>query len=188
MLRALGIGFIRAHSPQAKGRIERLWATLQDRLTSELRLRDIKTLEAGNAFLPEFLVDFTDRFARPPATPAPAWRPAPRDLEQLLSCRYQRTVARDNTVHLGLRWVQIPPGRGGRSYSGCRVEVRELLDESAVARARVRAQAARGAGGDAPSPPARCAQPRAPRTGARSTHANPRAVPGARRAHAPRRR
>jgi len=128
MLRALGIGFIRAHSPQAKGRIERLWATLQDRLTSELRLRDIKTLEAGNAFLPEFLVDFTDRFARPPATPAPAWRPAPRDLEQLLSCRYQRTVARDNTVHLGLRWVQIPPGRGGRSYSGCRVEVRELLD------------------------------------------------------------
>src|SRR6266849_3191954 len=128
MLRALGIGFIRAHSPQAKGRIERLWATLQDRLTSEMRLRDLKTLEAGNAFLPEFLVDFTDRFARPPATPAPAWRPAPRDLDQLLSCRYQRTVARDNTVHLGLRWVQIPPGRGGRSYSGCRVEVRELLD------------------------------------------------------------
>ncbi len=128
MLQALGIGFIRAHSPQAKGRIERLWATLQDRLTSELRLRAIKTLEAGNAFLPEFLVDFTARFARPPATPAPAWRPAPRDLDQLLSCRYQRTVARDNTVPLGLRWVQIPPGRGGRSYSGCRVEVRELLD------------------------------------------------------------
>src|SRR5436190_14878543 len=127
-LQDLGVGFIQAHSPQAKGRIERLWATLQDRLTSEMRLRDIKTLEAGNAFLPEFLVDFTDRFARPPATPAPAWRPAPRDLDQLLSCRYQRTVARDNTVHLGLRWVQIPPGRGGRSYSGCRVEVRELLD------------------------------------------------------------
>ncbi len=128
MLRALGIGFIRAHSPQAKGRIERLWATLQDRLTSEMRLRDLKTLEAGNAFLPEFLVDFTTRFARPPATPAPAWRPAPRDLDHLLSCRYERTVARDNTVHLGLRWVQISPGHGGRSYSGCRVEVRELLD------------------------------------------------------------
>src|SRR2546425_8656519 len=128
MLQALGISFIQAGSPQAKGRIERLWGTLQDRLTSELRLRDLKTLEAGNAFLPEFLVDFTDRFARPPATPAPAWRPAPRDLDQLLSCRYQRTVARDNTVPLGLRWVQIPPGRGGRSYAGCRVEVRELLD------------------------------------------------------------
>ena len=58
MLQALGIGFIRAHSPQAKGRIERLWDTLQDRLTSELRLRGISTLDAGNTFLPEFLADF----------------------------------------------------------------------------------------------------------------------------------
>src|SRR2546428_4221834 len=103
----LGIGFIRAHSPQAKGRIERLWATLQDRLTSELRLRGINTLEGGNAFLPEFLADFTHRFARPPADATPVWRPAPRDLDQLLSCRYPRTVARDNTVRLGARWEQI---------------------------------------------------------------------------------
>ena len=128
MLQALGIGFIRAHSPQAKGRIERLWDTLQDRLTSELRLRDISTLADGNAFLPEFLADFIPRFARPPADPTPAWRPAPHDLADLLSCRYQRTVARDNTVHLGARWVQIPPGPRGRSYAGCRVEVRERLD------------------------------------------------------------
>jgi hypothetical protein len=128
MLKALGIGFIRAHSPQAKGRIERLWATLQDRLTSELRLRGIHTLEAGNAFLPEFLADYTRRFARPPADSAPAWRPAPRDLDRLLSCRYSRLVARDNTVGLGPRWVQIPPGPRRRSYAGCRVDVRELLD------------------------------------------------------------
>ena len=113
MLQALGIGFIRAHSPQAKGRIERLWGTLQDRLTSELRLRGLRTLEGGNAFLPEFLADFTRRFARPPADPTPAWRPVPRDLADLLSCRYQRTVARDNTVHLGARWVQIPRGPRG---------------------------------------------------------------------------
>ena len=128
MLQALGIGFIRAHSPQAKGRIERLWNTLQDRLTSELRLRDISTLEAGNAFLPEFLADFTCRFARPPADTTPAWRPVPRDLAELLSCRYPRTVARDNTVCLGTRWVQIPRGPRGRSYAGCQVEVRERLD------------------------------------------------------------
>jgi len=128
MLQALGIGFIQAHSPQAKGRIERLWGTLQDRLTSELRLRDIRTLEGGNAFLPEFLADFTRRFARPPADATPAWRPVPRDLADLLSCRYQRTVARDNTVHLGARWVQIPRGPRGRSYAGCQVEVRERLD------------------------------------------------------------
>ena len=128
MLVTLGIGFIQAHSPQAKGRIERLWGTLQDRLTSELRLRGLATLEAGNAFLPEFLADFIPRFAQPPSSPLPAWRPAPRDLERALSCGYARTVARDNTVRLGARWVQIPPGRGGRSYAGCRVDVRELLD------------------------------------------------------------
>jgi transposase len=128
MLKALGIGFIRAHSPQAKGRIERLWGTLQDRLTSELRLRGISTLEGGNAFLPEFLADYTRRFARPPADSAPAWRPAPRDLDRLLRCRYSRTVARDNTVRLGPRWVQIPPGPRRHSYAGCRVDVHELLD------------------------------------------------------------
>jgi winged helix-turn helix protein len=128
MLGTLGIGFIQAHSPQAKGRIERLWGTLQDRLTSELRLRGVDTLEAGNAFLPAFLADFIPRFAHPPATIIPAWRPVPRDLDHVLSCRYERTVGRDNTVQLGPRWVQIPRGRGGRSYSGCHVDVRELLD------------------------------------------------------------
>ena len=128
MLQDLGIGFIAAQSPQAKGRIERLWGTLQDRLVSELRLRRIATLEAANAFLPHFLPGFIRRFARPPADAHPAWRAAPRDLDRLLSCRYSRTVARDNTVHLATRGIQIPPGPGRRSYAGCRVEVRELLD------------------------------------------------------------
>jgi hypothetical protein len=130
MLHALGIGFIRAHSPQAKGRIERLWGTLQDRLTSELRLRAISTLAAANAFLPAFLADFTRRFARPPADPTPVWRRPPRDLADVLSCRYRRTVDHDNTVPLGPRWVQIPPGPRRRSYAGCRVDVRERLDGS----------------------------------------------------------
>ena len=128
VLRDLGIGFIRAHSPQAKGRIERLWATLQDRLVSELRLRGIATLEAAHAFLPEFLDDFRRRFAHAPADPQPAWRPAPRDLALILSCRYTRVVARDNTVRVGARWLQIPAGPRGRSYAGCRVQARELLD------------------------------------------------------------
>jgi hypothetical protein len=128
MLHDLGIGFIAAQSPQAKGRIERLWGTLQDRLVSELRLRAISTLEPANAFLPAFLVDFRRRFAQPPAELASAWRPAPRDLAHLLSCRYERVVAKDNTIQLGPRWLQIPPGPRGRSYAGCRVTVRELLD------------------------------------------------------------
>jgi hypothetical protein len=128
MLQDLGIGFIAAQSPQAKGRIERLWGTLQDRLVSELRLRALHTLEQANSFLPEFLRAFIQRFARAPAEPAPAWRPAPPDLDRLLSCRYPRVVARDNTVRLGARWLQIPPGPHRRSYAGCRVDLRELLD------------------------------------------------------------
>jgi len=125
ILQALGIGFIAAHSPQAKGRIERFWQTLQDRLVSELRLRGIATLEAANAFLPSFLADLNTRFARPPADPRGAWRPAPRDLAAALSCRYTRRVAHDNTVRLGPRWVQLPRRR---SYAGRRVELRECLD------------------------------------------------------------
>jgi winged helix-turn helix protein len=125
LLRELGIGFIAAGSPQAKGRIERLWQTLQDRLVSELRLRGMATLEAAQAFLPEFLADFNRRFPRVPADPTAAWRPAPRDLPALLSCRYTRVVAHDNTVRLGPRWVQLPRRR---AYTGRRLEVRECLD------------------------------------------------------------
>jgi hypothetical protein len=128
MLHALGIGFIPAGSPQAKARIERLWQTLQDRLVSELRLRGIATPEAANAFLPAFRADHNRRFARPPARPRPAWRPPPRDLPLLLGCRYHRRVAQDNTVRLGLRGLQLPPGPRRRSWAGLRVELRELLD------------------------------------------------------------
>jgi transposase len=128
VLRDLGIGYIPAGSPQAKGRIERLWQTLQDRLVAELRLQGIATLAAAQAFLPRFLADFNRRFARPPANRRPAWRRPPRAFADVLSCRYLRTVAGDNTVRLGARWLQIPPGPRGRSYARCRVEVRECLD------------------------------------------------------------
>jgi hypothetical protein len=128
LLQDLGIGYIPAGSPQAKGRIERLWRTLQDRLVVELRLQGLATLEAANAFLPAFLADFNRRFAHPAADPTPAWRRPPPDLANVLSCRYRRTVARDNTVRLGTRWAQIPRGPRGRSYAGCRVEARECLD------------------------------------------------------------
>lgn len=125
ILRELGIGFIAAGSPQAKGRIERLWQTLQDRLVSELRLRGVATLDAANAFLAAFCADYNRRFTRAPADVIAAWRPVPRDLAALLSCRYARVVAHDNTVRLGLRWVQLPRRR---AYTGRRLEVRECLD------------------------------------------------------------
>ncbi len=132
MLQELGVGYIQARSPQAKGRIERLWATLQDRLVSELRLRGVATRAAANAFLPGFLADFNRRFSRAAQQAQPVWRRPPRDLELVLSCRYSRVVARDNTVRLGPRIVQIPRGPAGRSYAGRRVDVRELLDGRVV--------------------------------------------------------
>jgi len=131
VLVSLGIGYIRAYSPQAKGRVERLWATLQDRLVSELRLHRIASADAANAFVPHFLADFNRRFTRP-ATAPPVWRRPPRDLDLQLGCRYHRVVARDNTVRVGTRLVVIPPGPGRRSFARCRVEVRELLDGRVV--------------------------------------------------------
>jgi len=128
VLRELGIGDLAAHSPQAKGRIERLWQTLQDRLVAELRLRGIHTMAAAEAFLPTYLAAHNRRFARPPAETTPVWQRPPRDLADRLSCHYTRRVARDNTVRLGPRLVQIPRGPQGRSYAGCRVELRECLD------------------------------------------------------------
>lgn len=140
MLQDLGIAYIAAHSPQAKGRIERLWATLQDRLVSELRVRGITTVEAAAAYLPAFIADFNRRFGKPPADAHPVWRRPPADLALVLSCRYRRVVARDNTVQLGPRWVQLPPAR---SYARLTVEVRELLDGRLVVlhAGRLRAQA-----------------------------------------------
>jgi transposase len=128
MLRTLGIGFIPAGSPQAKGRIERLWRTLQDRLTVELRLHGIDTLAAAQAFVPTFLADFNQRFAHAPAETPTAWRPAPRDLAAQLCCRYLRIVAQDNTVRLGPRMIQLPRRPYGRSTAGVRVELHECVD------------------------------------------------------------
>ena len=72
VLQDLGIGYIAAHSPQAKGRVERLWETLQDRLVAELRLQGIQTVAAAEAFLPTYLVDHNRRLTQPPTEPTPA--------------------------------------------------------------------------------------------------------------------
>src|SRR5438034_1110401 len=129
ILQNLAIGYIAARSPQAKGRIERLWNTLQDRLVSELRLRGIRTVEAAQAYLAEFITDFNQRFGKPPADRQAVWRRPPRDLALRLGCGYRRVVARDNTVRLGPRVVQL---RGARSYARLTVDVRELLDGRVV--------------------------------------------------------
>lgn len=128
MLEALGVHFIAATSPQAKGRIERLWATLQDRLAAELHLLGHTTVEAAQAYLPHFIAEHNARRSCAPAETVSDFRPAPRDLDRLLACTYQRVVARDNTIRVAGRWVQIAPGPAGRSFHKARVEVRELVD------------------------------------------------------------
>ena len=125
MLEELGIGYIAASSPEAKGRIERLWQTLQDRLTAEFALQGIKEPEAAEAFLPGFFVRYQGWFGRTAREATPAWRPAPARLDQILACRYERIVSRDNTVAFGGRHIQI---HQQCSWYRRRVEVREQLD------------------------------------------------------------
>lgn len=127
-LAELGIGFIEAQSPEAKGRIERLWGTLQDRLVAELALAGITTAAEAEAFLPGFIADHNRRFAQPPGETVSAFQKPPKDLPFLLTCRYDRCVAKDNTVTIPGRWIQLSKGPAGRSWQGKRIEARELLD------------------------------------------------------------
>ena len=129
-LATLGIQAIFALSPQAKGRIERLFGTLQDRLTAELALAGLTTPAAGNAFVATYRPAYNARFAVPPADTQTAWRPVPRtlDLARAVSFLYTATVGADNAVRLGGLTIDISPGPRGRAYAKARVEVRQLLD------------------------------------------------------------
>jgi transposase len=130
-LRALGIEPIFALSPQAKGRVERLFNTLQDRLVQELRLAGISTPEHGSAFVNgPFKADFNARFAKLARETQGAWRPLPKglDVDRICSFRYEATVGNDNAVRLGGMILDIPAGPRRRGYAKARVEVRQLLD------------------------------------------------------------
>jgi hypothetical protein len=131
-LEALGIGSIAALSPQAKGRIERLFGTLQDRMSAELRLEGIHTMQKANGFLKGFLPRFNRRFAVSPKESQKAWREVPRelDLDRIISFRYRSVVGNDNSVRIGGLILDLPPGPNRRSYAKTQVEVRQLLDGS----------------------------------------------------------
>lgn len=126
-LEQLGVTFIPAHSPQAKGRIERLWGVFQDRLRSELRLAAATDLETANAVLRRFLPDFNRRFGRAPAHSEKAWRPAPRDLDRICCFLHERIVSNDNVVQWDGRRFQIPPQPRRFSFAGARVQLRQDL-------------------------------------------------------------
>jgi len=130
-LLSLGIEAIPALSPQAKGRVERLFATLQDRLIAELRLKGIQTIQEANAFLESiFLKDFNRRFAIRPRESQKAWRPVPKtlDLDRTISFRYRSVVGNDNSIRIGGLVLDVPPGPARRSYAKANVEVRQLLN------------------------------------------------------------
>ena len=128
-LRELGIQMIPAYSPQARGRSERNFGTWQGRLPQELRLAEITTVEAANQFLRErYIAEFNRRFAVPPAEKDTVFRPyARRDLEWVFSVQSQRVVAKDNTITLGERVLQLERGRWRCSLAGCTVTVHEHL-------------------------------------------------------------
>lgn len=129
-LAELGIASIAAGSAQAKGRVERLWGTLQDRLVSELRRTGATDRATANTVLRAFVPRFNHRFAVPPASSVAAWRPVPEELDLARVCafRWRRAVGSDSTVRLNGGLLQLPPGPGGRSLSGRRVEVELRLD------------------------------------------------------------
>jgi hypothetical protein len=131
-LRSLEIEVIYALSPQAKGRVERLWGTLQDRLVSELRLTRVSTAAEANVVLERFRPEYNRRFGLPAVDPTSAWRVVRRgiDLDRQCSFHYEATVLNDNTVRLSGTLIDVPPGPRKRSYARSRVEVCQFLDGS----------------------------------------------------------
>jgi transposase len=131
----LGIESIPAASPQAKGRIERLWGTWQDRLVAELRLAGAHDRASANRVLAGFVPRFNRRFGVPPADPSPAWRARPRGLrlDRVCCFKYRRRVASDHTIRMDGQVLQLPPGPGRVGYAGRRVEVHVRLDGRIVA-------------------------------------------------------
>ena len=132
-LEALAITPIFAGSPQAKGRIERLFETLQDRLVSLLELEGIADIAAANAYAQNgFLHRFNRDHTVAPQSPVALWGKPPRakDLERILALSYAATVGNDNAVRLGGMVIDIAPGPRGMSYARARVAVLQLLDGS----------------------------------------------------------
>ena len=139
-LRELGIEYIPAYSPQAKGRVERCFGTLQDRLVKELRLEGISDIESANRFLREhFIDDFNERFAVEPACAYDAHRPAEGfDLDAILSEQELRTVTNDFTIRFRNVRYQIARESMVTGLRGGKVLVEVRLDGSVHARFRDR--------------------------------------------------
>ncbi len=128
-LAQLGIELIAAYSPEARGRSERAFGTLQKRLPQELRVAGISTMADANRFLAEvFWPAHNARFATPAEEPASAFVPFPGDLDDILCVQEERVVAGDNTVRYKGKSLQIPADRHRHHYVKARVRVHEYPD------------------------------------------------------------
>jgi hypothetical protein len=132
VLKVLGIRSILALSPEARGRSERCFKTIQGRLPQELRLHGVRTYEAANAYLEEtFVPDFNRRFTVVPQQPESAFTSTKGlDLELLLSIQHERQVAKDNTVQFEKLALQLSPTTTRVHFVRCPVLVHEFLDET----------------------------------------------------------
>jgi len=134
-LRELGITHVVAHSPEAKGRVERANGTFQDRLVAELRLSGASTMAEANSVLRDFLPRFNQRFGVPAAQSGQVYRPLNPELnlEGVLCFKERRRVGRDNTVQYRQRTLQLFPDADKVSYAGAQVEIQERLDGNILA-------------------------------------------------------
>lgn len=130
-LKELGVDVIFAHSAQAKGRVERLFRTFQDRLVKEMRLRKIKSIEEANAFLKEYLLVYNKRFSVPAAKSADLHRPLPKgiDLDMILCKKTERALRKDFTVAHNKKLYQVE-----NNIRAQKVIVEERIDGSMLIR------------------------------------------------------
>ena len=128
-LEELGVEVIFAHSAQAKGRVERLFRTFQDRLVKEMRLRKIKSIEEANRFLKEYLPVYNKRFSVPAAKSADLHRVLPKgiDLDRILCVKTERTLRKDFTIAHDCKLYQVED-----SIRADKVVVEERIDGSMI--------------------------------------------------------
>ena len=186
-LKVLGIRQILAYSPQARGRSERAFETIQGRLPQELRVAGITTYEGANDYLDaSFVSNFNDRFTVIPAQSASAFVPVVGvDLELVLSLQHTRTVQNDSTVLFRSRALQLPRSTERAHYVRCQVTVHEFPEGTLGISYQGRELARYSADGILlPSPPPPRARP-APRRGARLVGGPHRSPPRRARPTAP---
>lgn len=129
-LQQLGIEHIPSYSPQARGRMERLFGTWQGRLPQELRCAGIQTVESANQYIRQVFQPWHNRNLRVKARePGHAFIPCgSADLDAIVCVQHDRVVAQDNSICFGNRSLQIPPSKWRCNFAQCRVKLCEHLD------------------------------------------------------------